>query len=405
MDETRRIAERMRMGRRTVAGILAGDPVPKRRKASIASPYERLIAEWYQATPSLMAKQVLQRLRGYGYTGGYTMIKLATSPWRKKRQEAFFELEFLPGEEAQVDWMEWKVGGEAVYGFVYVLAWSRHAVVRFYPRHSLEFFLDGHVRAFHEIGGVAHRHRYDNLKSVVLRRSLEIQYNSMTTTTLSELWREFRLLQTPEAFSEPERTLLERFLREEHRGPGAPPDRLSPEDVRNRPAQLLDDFDWTFNPKIPRDKIMEFIQTDFLKKPSNLVLVGAAGVGKTHLAAALCHQAVLQGRQTVFLTLFDFTARLAKAKNPYSLIEYYAKVPLLCLDELGYVVPNKDQADAFFQIISKRSEVRTTIVTTNLIPSQWGKIFDSVTASAILDRLSMNGRFIICEGRSYRSKK
>ena len=150
---------------------------------------------------------------------------------------------------------------------------------------------------------------------------------------------------------------------------------------------------------------MEYVQTDFLKKPSNLVLVGAAGVGKTHLATALCHKAVLLGHQTVFLTLFDFTSRLAKAKNPYNLIEYYARVPLLCLDELGYVVPTKEQADAFFQIISKRTEVRTTLGTTNLIPSQWGKIFDSVTASAILDRLSMNGRFIICEGRSYRSRK
>jgi DNA replication protein DnaC len=87
------------------------------------------------------------------------------------------------------------------------------------------------------------------------------------------------------------------------------------------------------------------------------------------------------------------------------MIDYYAKVPVLRLDELGYVVPTKEQADAFFQIISKRTEVRTTLVTTNLIPSQWGKIFDSVTASAILDRLSMNGRFIICEGRSYRSRK
>jgi len=133
--------------------------------------------------------------------------------------------------------------------------------------------------------------------------------------------------------------------------------------------------------------------------------LGKAGVGKTHLATALCHQAVLQGHQTVFTTLFDFTSKLAKAKSSFNLIEYYAKVPLLCLDELGYVVPTKEQADAIFQIISKRTEVRTTIVTTNLIPSQWGKIFDSVTASAILDRLSMNGRFITCEGRSYRSKK
>jgi DNA replication protein DnaC len=223
--------------------------------------------------------------------------------------------------------------------------------------------------------------------------------------TLAELWSYFRLLQTVEAFSEAERTFLERFLREEYRSR----ERRRTEYLMKMSGigrtKLLDDFDWTFNPKIPRDKLMEFVQTDFLKKPSNLVLVGAAGVGKTHLASALCHRAVLQGYQTVFITLFDFTSRLAKAKNPYTLIEYYSKVPLLCLDELGYVVPTKEQADAFFQIISKRTEVRTTIVTTNLVPSQWGKIFDSVTASAILDRLSMNGRFIICEGRSYRSKK
>ena len=227
----------------------------------------------------------------------------------------------------------------------------------------------------------------------------------MTTMTLSELWAHFRLLQSPEAFSEAERTFLDRFLREEHRSrEKRRTEYLLKMSGIGRP-KLLDDFDWTFNPKIPRDKIMEYVQTDFLKKPSNLVLVGAAGVGKTHLATALCHKAVLLGHQTVFLTLFDFTSRLAKAKNPYTLIEYYAKVPVLCLDELGYVVPTKEQADAFFQIISKRTEVRTTLVTTNLIPSQWGKIFDSVTASAILDRLSMNGRFIICEGRSYRSRK
>jgi len=173
----RQIAETLGMGRRTVARILGGETVKKPRKPSIMAPYERLIAEWYKTTPSLMAIQVLARLRDYGYRGGYTTAKQATAAFRKKRKEAFFELSFLPGEEAQVDWMEWKVGGEALYGFVYVLAWSRYAVVRFYPRHTLEFFLDGHVRAFHEVGGVAHRHRYDNLKSVVIRRYPEPQYN------------------------------------------------------------------------------------------------------------------------------------------------------------------------------------------------------------------------------------
>lgn len=223
--------------------------------------------------------------------------------------------------------------------------------------------------------------------------------------TLSELWRHFRLLQSPEAFSEKERAFLEHFFQEEYKSREKRRIEYLMKMSGIRRIKLLADFDWTFNPKIPRDKIMEFLQTDFLKRPSSLVLIGAAGVGKTHIATSLCHEAILKGHQTLFISLFDFTSKLSKAKSVYSFIEYYGKVPLLCLDELGYVFPTKEQADCIFQIISKRSEVRTTIITTNLVPSQWGKIFDSTTASAILDRLSLNGRFIIFEGRSYRSKK
>jgi DNA replication protein DnaC len=99
------------------------------------------------------------------------------------------------------------------------------------------------------------------------------------------------------------------------------------------------------------------------------------------------------------------TAKLAKSKNLFHLIDHRAKIPFLCLNEPGYVVPTKEQTDWVFQIVSKRTEVTTTLVTTNLGPSNWGKIFDAVTASAIPDRLSMNGKFIISEWRSYRSKK
>lgn len=223
--------------------------------------------------------------------------------------------------------------------------------------------------------------------------------------TLSELWTHFRLLQSVESFTEQERSFLEQFLQEEYKSREKRRIEYLMKRSGIRRIKLLADFDWTFNPKIPRDKIMEFLHTDFLEKPSNLVFIGSAGVGKTHIATALCHKAILKGHQTLFLSLFDFTSKLAKARNLYTFIEFYSRVPLLCLDELGYVFPTKEEADCIFQIISKRSEVKTTIVTTNLIPSQWGKIFDSVTASAILDRLSMNGRFIIFEGRSYRSKK
>ena len=78
---------------------------------------------------------------------------------------------------------------------------------------------------------------------------------------------------------------------------------------------------------------------------------------------------------------------------------------VLCIDELGYTYHKKDDTDSIFQIISKRSEILPTIVTTNLLPKEWGSIFSGAAASAILDRLSFNGRFITFEGRSYRLLK
>lgn len=222
---------------------------------------------------------------------------------------------------------------------------------------------------------------------------------------LSDLWKHFRFLSDPDGCSREEREFLERFLSREY----ALKEQKKREHLLRmsgiKRVKLLSDFDWTFNPKVPREKIMEFMETDWLKRPCNLVLIGPSGVGKTHVVSAICYDAVTKGKQTVFLTLFDLTAKLTKARSAYNLIDYYAKVPVLCIDEVGYVMPTREHADHLFQIISKRVEVGTTIVTTNLIPSQWGKVFDSGTASAILDRLSMNGTFLTFEGRSYRNRK
>ena len=227
----------------------------------------------------------------------------------------------------------------------------------------------------------------------------------MIMMNLSELWKHFRLLTDPQTLTEKEKEFMLKFLIQEHKKKEQRRIQYLMKRSGIKRVKLLEDFDWKFNPKIPRNKIMEFINTDWLKKPCNLVLIGPAGVGKTHIATALCHDALTKGHQTVLLSLFDLTAKLSKAKSVYSLIEYYSRVPVFCLDELGYVIPTKEEADCIFQIISKRTEVATTIVTTNLVPSKWGRVFDTVTASAILDRLGMNGRFITFEGRSYRSKR
>lgn len=167
----------------------------------------------------------------------------------------------------------------------------------------------------------------------------------------------------------------------------------------------LEDFEWKFNPGLPRNEIMALSQSSWDKDVKNAVLIGPSGVGKSHLASAICYQAIQKGIPTAFITCFDLVNKLKRSASKYTMSQYYSTVKLLCLDELGYVFPSPEQANDIFQIISKRSEIASTIVTTNLVPSQWGKIFEAATATAILDRLSLNGKFITCEGRSYRSKK
>jgi DNA replication protein DnaC len=169
--------------------------------------------------------------------------------------------------------------------------------------------------------------------------------------------------------------------------------------------KLLDHFDWHFNPKIRKEDVFNFKESPWIDRSFNLVLIGDTGLGKSHIASSLCYEAILKGFTTAFITAFDLTSKIKKALNPSSKIDYYAKIRVLCVDELGYIYHKKEDTDILFQIISKRNEILPTIVTTNLAPKEWGSIFSGAAASAILDRLSFNGTFITFEGRSYRLLK
>ncbi len=173
----RQIAQKMQVSRKKVCRVIREQSLKKPVRENLCQPYERLIRQWYEEYPFLKATQVYERLQSYGFPGGYGTVKRHTRRLRQRKSQGFHELEFLPGEEAQIDWMEWRLPCGVLYGFVFLLAYSRYLFAQFYPHRSLEFFLDGHIRAFQEIGGVAHRHRYDNLKSVVLRRTPEITFN------------------------------------------------------------------------------------------------------------------------------------------------------------------------------------------------------------------------------------
>jgi DNA replication protein DnaC len=170
-------------------------------------------------------------------------------------------------------------------------------------------------------------------------------------------------------------------------------------------VKTLDQFDWHFNPKISKEDIMTFVNSPWIENAFNLLLIGDTGLGKSHIASAICYEAILQGFSTARITAFDLVSKVHKAINSASRIDYYSKVRVLCIDELGYTYHKKEDTDTLFQIISKRNELLPTIVTTNLSPKEWGSIFSATAASAILDRLSFNGRFITFEGRSYRLLK
>lgn len=176
----RQIAAYCGMCRKTISRIVRYEGTLRRRSEidGIVAPYRRLIESWYDEHPRLYATQVYERLRGLGFNGSYPTVNRATRKLRAKKPVMFHERVLLPGEEAQVDWMVLTLPWGTVYGFVYILAWSRYLVVRFYPRMTFEFFLDGHLEAFRECVGIAHANRYDNLKSVVISRKPVLRLNA-----------------------------------------------------------------------------------------------------------------------------------------------------------------------------------------------------------------------------------
>jgi len=175
----RQIAESLGVGRKRIRRVLEGlSQAVSIPRASMLDEYNGLITHWYKQHPRLKATQAYERLKEYGYKGCYASVSRSTREQRSPKKDSYHPLIFLPGEEAQVDWFFFnheRLG--QVAGFLYVLAYSRYAWGIFYPKTSFEFFLAGHIECFKHIGGLAHRHRYDNLKSVILRRSPMVEYN------------------------------------------------------------------------------------------------------------------------------------------------------------------------------------------------------------------------------------
>lgn len=142
---------------------------------------------------------------------------------------------------------------------------------------------------------------------------------------------------------------------------------------------------------------------------TNVVFVGGAGLGKTHLTTALGHAAVLAGHTERFASTVDIVNTLTTAQVEHRLkaeLRRYLHVQVLVVDELGYLPIDKNGADLLFQVISQRYEQGSLILTTNQPYKSWAKVFnnDATLASAVLERLLHHAETVILEGRSYRMK-
>jgi len=179
---------------------------------------------------------------------------------------------------------------------------------------------------------------------------------------------------------------------------------LKKADFRN--LKTLEDFDWQFNPNIERKTFLELASCQFIRDAHDLLLIGPPGTGKTHLAQAVGYAAIKAGYSVVYRSIFDVVRDLQQSEisfKPDSSLNKYLKCDLLIIDDMGLKqLPNK-AGEYLFEIIMRRYELRSTVMTSNRPIEDWGKLIGDVpTAGAILDRLLQHAQMIPFKGRSYR---
>jgi len=173
-------------------------------------------------------------------------------------------------------------------------------------------------------------------------------------------------------------------------------------------VKRLEEFDFSYQPKINEKLIRELAGLNFMEEAKNILFVGAPGVGKTHLAISLGVKAVQARKRVMFFTADQLTVMLAGAEvsgNLNKTLDSLSRVDLIIIDELGYLSLTKQTAKLFFQLISKRYEMGSIIITSNKPFEEWGEIFnDDIVASAILDRLLHHSYPFLINGNSFRLK-
>ncbi len=171
----------------------------------------------------------------------------------------------------------------------------------------------------------------------------------------------------------------------------------------------LSTFDFDFQPSLDKNRIMNIAELGFITDKKNVIFYGDSGVGKTHLATAIGIEAAKKRYCVYFISCNDLINNLIEAhkeNRAAERIKHYCKYKLLIIDEIGYLPTDKDGANLFFQLISKRYEKNSTIITTNQPFDKWPEVFgNSTIAHAIVDRLVHHSIIVNIKGKSYRIKE
>jgi len=189
------------------------------------------------------------------------------------------------------------------------------------------------------------------------------------------------------------RRSLERRLKDAHIGPFKP----------------LCDFDWAWPKRCDRAAIEALMALDFLQDAANIVLVGPNGVGKSMVAQNIAYQALIAGHTVLFASAGQLLGDLCALDSDSALrrrLRHYARPQLLVIDEVGYLSYSRRHADVMFELVSRRYQARSTLITTNLAFADWRQVFPNATCVvSLIDRLVHNAEIIAIDGESYRLKE